>query len=78
MSPYIEQPICEIQSLRSSYCSDAKMSKYDAGNYMRDWVANYEIEDYLRESVRRYQNGNVYFFRQVAYDHPDLMKGIKN
>jgi hypothetical protein len=54
------------------------MSKYDATNYMRDWVANYEIEDYLRGSVGGYMNRNVYFFRQVAYDHPEAMKGVKN
>ena len=40
---------------------------------MKDWVANFEISDYLRFKKLE----NIYFIRNVAYDHPELMDTIK-
>lgn len=39
---------------------------------MKDWVANYEISDYLR----CFKKENVYFIRNVAWDHPEALKDI--
>ena len=42
---------------------------------MKDWVANYEISDYFcklqAESIK-----NIWYFRNVAYDHPEQLKKI--
>lgn len=40
---------------------------------MKDWVANFEISDYLRE--KKFEN--IYFIRNVSWDHPELMDNIK-
>lgn len=42
-------------------------------NYLRDWVANYEIVDYLAFINDKMINKQVFFFRQVAYDHPEAL-----
>jgi hypothetical protein len=49
------------------------MKNYEAQNYLRDWVANYEIEDYLKAKAPSYANKNVYFFRYCAFDFPEAM-----
>ena len=41
-------------------------------------MANYEIEDYLGEFSPGFVNKAVFFFRQVGYDHPDLMEKVKH
>lgn len=48
LSTYLEKPMEAIQLSRSQYCADHGMKNYDSQNYLRDWVANYEIEDYLK------------------------------
>ena len=42
-------------------------------NYLKDWVANFEVEDYLESIAEKMLNPRVFFFRQVAYDHPDAL-----
>ena len=37
---------------------------------MTDWVANYQIIDYFCHISDKMVNSQVFFFRQVAYDHP--------
>lgn len=38
--------------------------------YIKDYVANYEIADYLEGISDKMVNKQVYFFRNVAFDHP--------
>ena len=46
-------------------------------SYMTDWVANYEIANYLSQISDKMLNNQVYFFRQVSYDHPEAMEKLK-
>lgn len=41
--------------------------------YMKDWVANYEISDYLRV----HDIPNSFFVRNVAFEYPEEVKKIK-
>lgn len=47
----------------------------DKLNYMRDWVANYEISDFI-QGLEPVLKANIWFFRNCAYDHPDEMEKI--
>ncbi len=47
----------------------------DLNSYLRDWVANYEISDYFRNYE---DNKNIWFFRNVSYDHPNEMLKLKH
>ena len=67
-----------LQSKRRQYAKKMKMPKKEENNYMRDWVANYEIEDFINQFSKDFKSKNVFFFRQVSYDHPDMMDQIKN
>lgn len=78
LSRNIEKAMESIQLARSQYCSDVGMSAIKARNYLRDWVANYEIEDYLKSAISHFDNKNVYFLRVCAYDHPEAMKKVDN
>lgn len=42
-------------------------------NYLKDWVATFEIADYLESIQDKIINHNIYFWRQVSYDHPKAM-----
>lgn len=42
-------------------------------NYLRDWVANYEISDYLKSKKLK----GVYFIRNVAYEYPEEIEKVK-
>lgn len=53
------------------------MNDNDRKSYLKDWVANYEIADYLEQRVEEYKNKQVFFFRHCAYDHPAEMADIK-
>lgn len=44
--------------------------------YLKDYVANYEIADFLEFYIDSMPNKQVFFFRQSAYDHPDLIKTL--
>jgi len=41
--------------------------------YLKDWVANYEISDYLRD----HEIPNSYFVRNIAYEYPDEVEKTK-
>ncbi|CAD8089373.1 unnamed protein product [Paramecium sonneborni] len=65
-----------IQNNRKKYIQESQWlnsNSKDANNYMKDWVANFEISDYLRS--KKFEN--IYFIRNVAFDHPELMNEIK-
>ncbi len=53
------------------------MNESQRKNYLKDWVANYEVCDYLEQITEKAVNPNLFFFRQSAYDHPEAMKDIK-
>lgn len=36
--------------------------------YLKDWVANFEINDYLENIKSKMLTKQVFFFRQSAYD----------
>lgn len=42
-------------------------------SYFTDWVANFECCDYLESISDKLVNPQLYFARQVAYDHPVAM-----
>ena len=44
---------------------------------MTDWVANFEIVEYLSSIVDKSVNPYLYFFRQVAHDHPEALDNVK-
>lgn len=44
---------------------------------MTDWVANFELADYLENISDKVINHQLFFFRQSAYDHPQAMEKIK-
>jgi len=45
------------------------MNDHQRKAYLRDWVANYEIADYLSNVIEDVKNKQVFFFRQSAFDH---------
>lgn len=49
------------------------MNENDKKSYLTDWVANFEVADYLDALSERTKAKNIYFFRQVGYDHPQAM-----
>jgi hypothetical protein len=53
------------------------MSEKDKKFYCKDWVANFEIQDYLASIKDKFINSQVYFFRQSAFDHPEAVKNTK-
>lgn len=79
----MEQPIDRVmkavltrrrQELKKFY---KIMSDNDRKKYIKNWVANYEIADYLEGKSEEFKNKQVYFFRQSAFDHPELMKDVE-
>jgi hypothetical protein len=54
------------------------MSDGDRKKYLKNWVANYEIADYLEQRVEEYRNKQVFFFRQCAYDHPAELAAVEH
>lgn len=64
-----------MQTIAKSRKMDIKkfMTKMNDGqkkSYMTDWVANYELADYLENISEKVINHQLYFFRQVSCDHP--------
>lgn len=53
------------------------MNESQRKSYMTDWVATFEMSDYLDHITDKMINPQVYFFRQVSFDHPDAMQNIK-
>lgn len=41
--------------------------------YLKDWVANYEISDYLRD----HEIPNAFFVRNVAFEYPEEVEKLK-
>lgn len=46
------------------------ISDHDRKRYLSDYVATYEIADYLEDAIDGLPNKQIFFFRQAAYDHP--------
>lgn len=49
------------------------MNPIEFQNYLRDWIANYEISDYLKSQNLK----EVYFIRNVAYEYPEEIPKVK-
>ena len=45
--------------------------------YLKDWVANFQVLDYISSISDKMINKQVFFFRQCAYDNPDAIKDVK-
>jgi len=45
--------------------------------YLKDYVANFEIAQYLDYAYDSLKNKQIFFFRQCAYDHPQKMNDTK-
>ncbi len=54
-----------------------KMNQSQKKSYMTDWVANFQLSDYLQSISDKVVNHQVYFFRQSAYDHPKALELLK-
>ncbi|KAJ4458830.1 hypothetical protein PAPYR_5354 [Paratrimastix pyriformis] len=75
MRERIEQVMASIQTSRSAYLQnhgEEFPTQEEHARYLRDWVANYEISDYLRA----YPDPSLFFLRQTALgtDDADSMK----
>lgn len=46
------------------------MSLYEQKSYLTDWVATYEISDYMQSISEKLRNGAYFLFRQCAFAHP--------
>lgn len=79
LRPYIEKAMQTIAKTRRLQIKKfmMKMNESQKKSYLTDWVANFEISDYLDNISDKILNHNVYFFRQSAYDHPSALENLK-
>lgn len=71
--PLIEDAITIIQAARQQYIKENKKDfreKKEEDNYLKDWVANYEISDTLQITSPDLEN--LFFLRYCGLDFPDL------
>lgn len=53
------------------------MTETQRKSYLTDWVATFEIADYLAGISLKSVNPYLYFFRQVGIDHPKAFAKVK-
>ncbi|KAM3127856.1 hypothetical protein pb186bvf_020046 [Paramecium bursaria] len=73
---YIEDAMRFIKNARETYASNNPILSQDQqqfNNYLKDWVANYEISDYLKELKLQ----NVYFVRNIAQEYPEQLAKVQ-
>lgn len=79
INDFIEKPMKFIHDCREKYVNTHK-SEFSNENaekgYMTDWVANYEISDFLRSVPDLCEN--IVFLRQVAWDNPEALENVKH
>ncbi|KAJ5075228.1 hypothetical protein M0811_07581 [Anaeramoeba ignava] len=71
--PYVEDAMKFIQNDRENYVkthSNEFSTEKEKENYLRDWVANYEISDYIKYKA----NPNVIFSRFIERDFGPFSK----
>ena len=75
MAPYIEKAMKSVVARRRNEVKKYynQMTENQRIKYIRDWMANYEVEDYIESIADKMLNPNVYFWRQVAADHPEAL-----
>lgn len=75
LAPYIQKVMVSITGFRRLELKKymTKMNDTQKKDYLKDWVANYEIVDYLAFINDKMINQQVFFFRQVAHDHPKAL-----
>eukprot|EP01022_Parablepharisma_sp_SALTPOND_P034204 TRINITY_DN908_c0_g1_i1.p1 TRINITY_DN908_c0_g1~~TRINITY_DN908_c0_g1_i1.p1 ORF type:complete len:275 (-),score=30.48 TRINITY_DN908_c0_g1_i1:158-982(-) len=75
----LESPMSFIRESRKTYIENNKDEfgkEIDIKSYIKDWVATYEMSDYLRQIKEVPEN--LVFLRQVAWDHPENVMGINH
>ena len=79
LQPYIEKVMKSITKTRRMELKKfmSKMNDGQKKSYLTDWVANFEVADYLSSITEKSVNPFVYFFRQSAYDHPEAIQNLK-
>jgi hypothetical protein len=75
--PLIEQAMIQIQKAREDYIlkNKQKFSDPEINKYISDWVANYEISDYL---MMNKNIQNLFFLRYVVFHFPTIAKDLKH
>jgi hypothetical protein len=77
LTPYIEDAMKFILARRRFEIKKFKiMADHQRKAYLKDYVANFEIGDYLEHNIDELPNKQVFFFRQSAYDHPLMVKDL--
>jgi thioredoxin-related protein len=69
----VEKVMKFIHNDRSNYTQEFKKdfkSEKEIKNYMQDWVANYEISDFMRKN----QNEEIFFLRNIERDLDSQVK----
>ena len=72
--PLVDTSMGFIRECRQKYVDTHKndfKDEKEQRNYLRDWVANYEISDFLQEKTKGKQFDNVFFLRYVAWGFPE-------
>lgn len=71
--PLVNDSMAFIRESRQKYVDSHKRDFKDEEeqrNYLRDWVANYEISDFLQQKSREQPFENIFFIRYVAWGFP--------
>jgi len=78
LTPLIQEAMTKILQRRRLEIKKFKiLTDHERRNYLKDYVANYEIADYIENCIDELPNKQIYFFRQAAYDHPELVNQLK-
>ena len=75
----IEAPMKSIQTQRKEYIASHKSefkTRRDEDGYITDWVANFEISDYI-QSINS-ELDNVFFLRHCGWEFPELAAETKH
>jgi hypothetical protein len=77
LTPFIEEAMKAILTRRRLEIKKFKiLTDHERKRYLSEYVANYEIADYLENLIDDLPNKQIFFFRQSAYDHPQLVKDL--
>ena len=79
VEPHLEQAMKTIYNQRAKYISEFAhefSTPKEKNKYLKDWIANYEISDVMREQC--FQRENLFFFRQNPFNFPKEVQKIKH
>jgi hypothetical protein len=78
LTPLIQDAMTKILQRRRLEIKKFKIiNDHERKAYLKDYVANFEIVDYLENCIDDLPNKQIYFFRQAPYDHQELVNHIK-